>query len=387
MQGFPVSWCIMLRCNISRKYVSINSISQTIERALISAGLNPKAGPLKAVAATIEKALGAAGLSAGRGSPPGKPMGRTPMFRAPQPAPRAPSAAVDQAGDTAVAEGEFITRAYTNGAASRNYKLYVPSVYAGEPMPLIVMLHGCKQDPDDFASGTRMNEWAERKGFMVAYPAQTARENGANCWNWFEPAQQLRDGSEPSAIAGIVDDIAASHRIAADRVFVAGLSAGGAMAAIAAVSYPEMFAGVAVHSGMPIGAAHDVASAFAAMKGRASASGHGVRGAAVPTIVFHGDADSTVVRSNGDAVVQLALQAYQQADAALQKREQPGAAAGGKRSTTTVYHDAAGRSVVEDWVVHDGAHAWFGGDPQGSFTDAGGPDASAEIVRFFLQPR
>jgi poly(hydroxyalkanoate) depolymerase family esterase len=385
----------MLRCNISRKYVSINSISQTIERALISAGLNPKAGPLKAVTATIEKALGAAGLSAWRDHKPGnrpgnKPTARAPMFRAPQPAQRAPSAKADhaeQASDTAVAEGEFITRAYTNGAASRNYKLYVPSVYAGEPLPLIVMLHGCKQDPDDFAAGTRMNEWAERKGFLVAYPAQTARENGANCWNWFEPVQQMRDGSEPSAIAGIVDDIAASHRIAADRVFIAGLSAGGAMAAIAAASYPEIFAGVAVHSGMPIGAAHDVASAFASMKGRASASGNGIRGAAVPTIVFHGDADSTVVPANGDAVVQLALHAYQQADAVLQKREQPGAPAGGKRCTTTVYDDAAGRPVVEDWVVHDGAHAWFGGDPKGSFTDAGGPDASAEIVRFFLQPR
>ncbi len=371
--------------------MSINSISQTIERALVSAGLNPKAGPLKAVTTTIEKALGAAGLSAWRDSKPGKPIGRAPMFRAPQPAQRAPSPSADRAGDTAVdvaaGEGEFITRAYTNGAASRNYKLYVPSAYAGEPMPLIVMLHGCKQDPDDFAAGTRMNEWAERKGFLVAYPAQTARDNGANCWNWFEPGQQTRDGSEPSAIAGIVDDIAASHRIAADRVFVAGLSAGGAMAVIAAACYPEIFAGVAVHSGVPVGAAHDVASAFAAMKGRASASGHGIRGVAVPTIVFHGDADSTVVQANGDAVVQLALQAYQQADAALQKREQPGAAAGGKRFTTTVYDDAAGRPVVEDWVVHDGAHAWFGGDPKGSFTDIGGPDASAEIVRFFFQPR
>jgi poly(hydroxyalkanoate) depolymerase family esterase len=373
--------------------VSINSISQTIERALISAGLNPKAGPLKAVTATIEKALGAAGLSAWRDSKLGKPMGRAPMFRAPQPAQRAPFAKADQAGqaeqagDTAVAEGEFITRAYTNGASSRNYKLYVPSAYAGEPMPLIVMLHGCKQDPDDFAAGTRMNEWAERKGFLVAYPAQTARDNGANCWNWFEPVQQMRDGSEPSAIAGIVDDIAASHRVAADRVFIAGLSAGGAMAAIAAASYPEIFAGVAVHSGLAVGAAHDVASAFAAMKGRASASGNGIRGAAVPTIVFHGDADSTVVPSNGDAVVQLALQAYLQADADLKKREPTGAPTGAKRCTTTVYDDAAGRPVVEDWVVHDGAHAWFGGNPKGSFTDADGPDASAEIVRFFLQLR
>jgi poly(hydroxyalkanoate) depolymerase family esterase len=373
--------------------VSINSISQTIERALISAGLNPKAGPLKAVTATIEKALGAAGLSAWRDSKLGKPMGRAPMFRAPQPAQRAPFAKADQAGraeqadDTAVAEGEFITRAYTNGASSRNYKLYIPSAYTGEPLPLIVMLHGCTQDPDDFAAGTRMNEWAERKGFLVAYPAQTARDNGANCWNWFEPVQQMRDGSEPSAIAGIVDDIAASHRVAADRVFIAGLSAGGAMAAIAAASYPEIFAGVAVHSGLAVGAAHDVASAFAAMKGRASASGHGIRGAAVPTIVFHGDADSTVVQANGDAVVQLALQAYLQADADLQKREAANAPAGAKRCTTTVYDDATGRPVVEDWVVHDGAHAWFGGDPKGSFTDADGPDASAEIVRFFLQLR
>ncbi|HWH84001.1 MAG TPA: PHB depolymerase family esterase, partial [Burkholderiaceae bacterium] len=354
--------------------MDISSISQTIDRALVAAGLDTRSGPLKTVASTIEKALAAAGLTQ-RTAPRAARASATS---------RAATGAADT--DQAVVDvGQFITASHSNGHATRGYKLYVPAAYDGAPMPLIVMLHGCKQNPDDFAAGTRMNEWAEREGFLVAYPAQTARANGANCWNWFEHAQQQRDGDEPAIIAGIVGAIAESHAVDRSRVFVAGLSAGAAMAVILGATYPEVFAAVGAHSGLPIGAAHDVASAFAAMHGRAAAA-HGAVAdlPAVPTIVIHGDADSTVAASNGDAIVEQALRRFAHSHGVLRKRAQAPVEAAGRSVSKTDYVDAAGRARVEEWVVHGGAHTWFGGDPAGSYTDAAGPDASAQIVRFFL---
>ena len=248
------------------------------------------------------------------------------------------------------------------------------------------MLHGCKQNPDDFAAGTRMNQLAEREGFLVAYPWQTARENCANCWNWYESSQQSRSGGEPSLIAGIVGDIAQAYAVDTTRVFVAGLSAGAAMAVILGSTHPDVFAGVAAHSGLPVGAANSVLSAYTAMQGFACGPSSTLRMPAVPTIVIHGDADGTVASANGDAIVQQSVLAYQQSDVALEKRHRPVIAPGSKKSTTTEYVDSMGRSRIEEWVVHGGSHAWFGGSVDGSYTDVNGPDASEEIVRFFLGP-
>ena len=345
--------------------MSIDSISQTIDRALTAAGLNTRSGPIQAVTATIEKALAAAGIAQRRASP---------TTTTPRPIPTA-------------GVGQFLALSHADGKTKRSYKLYVPSAYAGKPMPLIVMLHGCKQNPDDFAAGTRMNEFAERDGFLVAYPAQTARENGANCWNWFEPSQQTRDGAEPSIIAGIVEAIGGSYEVDASRVFVAGLSAGAAMAVILGAAYPEVFAGVGAHSGLPLGAAHDVTTAFSAMAGRRAASTNGVRGVGVPTIVFHGDADSTVAASNGQAIVEQAIAAFARSETTLRKVSRDGPAPEGEGWSTANYVDAAGRHRVESWTVRGGAHTWFGGSPEGSYTDAHGPDASAEMVRFFLSAK
>lgn len=362
----------------SRDSVSINSISQSIDRALTAAGLNTKTGAPKAVTATIEKALALAGLTQLRSPIPGYPPA---AVRASRPmAPRAPVKTKPLAADV----GQFLSLSYSNGQSSRAYKLYIPSSHVGESAPLIVMLHGCKQNPDDFATGTRMNELAESEGFLVAYPAQTARENGANCWNWFESDQQSREGIEPSLIAGIVRDIRRSHAVDSSRVFVAGLSAGAAMAVILGRTYPEVFAGVAAHSGLPVGAAHDVMSAFAAMHGGSAASSTDIRRSSVPTIVFHGDADRTVALSNGATIVEQALLGYAESDTALRKSQRSPGAIDGRKFTTTDYADAGGRSRVEEWVVHGGSHAWFGGSANGSYTDPSGPDASAEIVRFFL---
>lgn len=360
--------------------MNVQSISQTIDSALTAAGLDPRAGALQAVTATIEKALASAGLAQLRRPSPGhSPTGFVRETVVPGDRAKKNFAATDV--------GQFLSLSYTNDLGRRAYKLYVPSSYDGGPAPLIVMLHGCKQDPDDFAAGTRMNALAESKGFLVAYPAQTRRENGANCWNWFDAHQQSREGIEPSLIAGIVREICTSHSVDSSRVFVAGLSAGAAMAVILSTTYPELFSGVAAHSGLPVGAAQDVTSAFAAMRGGVAASSAGVRRPAVPTIVFHGDADHTVALSNGSTIVGQALHAYAEADTTLRKSQRSPQVSDGTRFTTTDYLDADGKHRVEEWVVHGGSHAWFGGSPDGSYTDPSGPDASAEIVRFFLSQK
>jgi poly(hydroxyalkanoate) depolymerase family esterase len=346
--------------------MNVRSISQTIDSALTAAGLDPRADALQAVTATIEKALASAGLAQLRRPFPGN---------------------VAKNNFAATDVGQFLSLSYANRLGRRAYKLYVPSSYDGRPAPLIVMLHGCKQNPDDFAAGTRMNALAEHEGFLVAYPAQTTRANGANCWNWFDGHQQSREGIEPSLIAGIVGEIGKSHSVDSSRVFAAGLSAGAAMAVILGTAYPELFAGIAAHSGLPVGAAHDVTSAFAAMRGGVEASNADVRRPAVPTIVFHGDADRTVALSNGSTIVGQALQAYAEADTALRKSRRAPRAPDGTRVTTTDYLDGDGRHRVEQWVVHGGSHAWFGGSPDGSYTEPSGPDASAEIVRFFLSQK
>jgi poly(hydroxyalkanoate) depolymerase family esterase len=276
----------------------------------------------------------------------------------------------------------FETSDFANEAGSRRYKLYVPSCYRGEPLPLVVMLHGCTQSPDDFAAGTRMNECAEEQGFFVAYPAQPTSANPSRCWNWFESSEQRRDNGEPSLIAGITRQIARDFPVAAGRVYVAGLSAGGAAAAVMAATYPDLFAAVGVHSGLACGAAHDMATAFAAMRNGVGAAATSARGSktSVPTIVFHGDADKTVNPLNGDHVI---AQAKLGTD--LKTTIVRGRAAGGMSFVRTIESDGSGRSILEQWVLQGAGHAWSGGSPQGTYTEPRGPDASREMVRFFLQ--
>jgi poly(hydroxyalkanoate) depolymerase family esterase len=279
----------------------------------------------------------------------------------------------------------FLSRTVSITAGTRDYRLYLPSNLTAAPRPLVVMLHGCTQTPEDFAVGTGMNALAERHGFLVAYPEQSREANQTGCWNWFASEHQCRWTGEPAIIAAIVAAIADEQAVDRTRVFVAGMSAGGAMAAILAATHPDLFAGISIHSGLPFGAAHDMPSALAAMRGEPTNSltrpplVRATKGQP-RLIVFHGDADVTVSPANSDAIVEAARATLGRSSDEVVR----GAAAGGRSFTRTITHDANGRAVLEHWVVHGGGHAWAGGHAAGSFTDPAGPDASAEIIRFFL---
>lgn len=377
--------------------LDVNAIQATIERALASAGLNTTTGPMHEVTETIRRALGA-----GRAHPTGPSASdRESLIDV---AAREVPAAEDAGGallrEPAIREvqprhGSFEEHQFSNAAGSRAYKLYVPAGPTDAPRAMIVMLHGCTQSADDFAAGTQMNRLADQHGFLVVYPEQAAQANATKCWNWFKPQDQGRGAGEPSLIAGIVAEVARKQGADPGRIFVAGLSAGAAMAVVMGETYPELFAGVGAHSGLPYGSAHDIASALAAMKGgrsgmpglkhvpgAAATSGQQAR-RAVPVIVFHGDRDHTVQQSNGALIVQQACSALA-SDGSLSEASQSGVASGGRRFTRTVHADAQGHARVENWTLHGAGHAWSGGHASGSYTDASGPDASAEMLRFFL---
>ena len=284
------------------------------------------------------------------------------------------------------AGAKFLAGSFSSDAGTRGYRLYIPSTHDdGVAVPLVVMLHGCTQSPEDFAAGTRMNALAEAHGCLIVYPGQTSSANAQKCWNWFSPGDQRRDQGEPALIAGITRQVMRDHMVDPRRVYVAGLSAGGAAAAIMGVAYPDLYAAVGVHSGLACGSARDIPSAFAAMRQGAlaphAAAKAGDRGQRIiPTIVFHADRDTTVHPRNGDQVI-----AQSAAAGALRTEARRGQVPGGHAFTRTVHADAAGQPLLEQWVVHGGGHAWSGGSAAGSYTDPRGPDASREMIRFFLE--
>jgi poly(hydroxyalkanoate) depolymerase family esterase len=278
------------------------------------------------------------------------------------------------------ANGRFETRAFTNSAGSRTYKLFIPGGYHGQSVPLVVMLHGCSQTPDDFAAGTRMNVLAQEQTFLVAYPAQSQSANSQRCWNWFNAADQERGRGEPSLIAGITLEIMREMNADPQRIYIAGLSAGGAAAATMAAAYPELYAAVCVHSGLACGAASDMVSAFGAMQSGAPARRAKIHTPAMPTIVFHGDRDSTVHAVNGDYVM-----AHAKGAADWHANVTRGEASHGHQFTRTVLSSQDNVPVHEQWVFHGGGHAWSGGSASGSFTDPRGVDASREMLRFFAE--
>jgi poly(hydroxyalkanoate) depolymerase family esterase len=281
-----------------------------------------------------------------------------------------------------VAEGaQFLTRSFVGQAGSRPYKLYIPSGYRGQAVPLIVMLHGCTQSPDDFAAGTRMNEIAQTETCLVAYPEQTSTANHSKCWNWFNTGDQRRDLGEPSLIAGMTREVMRDYAVDPQRVYVAGLSAGGAAAGIMGAAYPDLYAAIGVHSGLACGAAYDLPSALAAMRegGSGRAREHGSTSVR-PAIVFHGDRDSTVNPRNGDEILAQLAQSMP-----LERRTEEGRAPGGHAYRRTCYVGSDGRAMFEHWIINGAGHAWSGGSAAGSFTDPRGPDATSEMLRFFME--
>src|SRR5437762_4809805 len=290
---------------------------------------------------------------------------------------RAPTSTAD-----IVPEGaKFIEGTYSNAAGSRAYRLFIPSRYKEEPIPLVVMLHGCTQSPEDFAAGTRMNFIAEELNCFVVYPAQPSQANQAKCWNWFRTADQQRGRGEPSLIAGITRQIMDDYLVDRKRVYVGGLSAGAAAAAIMGTTYDDLYAAIGIHSGLACGVATDLPSALVAM--RQGGSDHKVISGGrtpVPTIVFHGDRDTTVHPNNGDQILEQSVRTI-----STQKEVHRGQVPGGHAYTRTILSDASGRGILEHWNIHGAGHAWSGGSPAGSYTDPRGPNATREMLRFFLE--
>ena len=350
-------------------------MNPSFERLMAEASRLTQTGDLRAATAAIQAALGGAAVPA-----PAAPQKnescvidveareiKTNVDAPPRPPPPP---------RTEAPAGQFTAGSHTDSAGTREYKLFVPPGYTGQALPLVVMLHGCTQNPDDFAAGTGMNEAARERGVFVLYPAQAQTHNASRCWNWFKHNHQRRGRGEPAILAGMTRAVMKRYDIDPERVYVAGLSAGGAMAAILGDAYPELFAAVGVHSGLPTGSATDVKSAFAAMQGAAAVAVAATR-PRPPTIVFHGDRDTTVVPLNGERVV------AGNADAAAPEVERA-RSANGHDYTRSVYRDEAGRVRAEHWLVHGAGHAWSGGSARGSYTDANGPDATEAMLAFFL---
>ena len=387
-------------------------MNETFQKWMHTATQLTRKGRLKEATAAIQRAL--RGTPAANPPPVSMPGGLRPqasplvldgcVFEVHNEVPQPQSAKPTPTSNTGNGTEAFISGTHTHAGLTRRYKLYQPPNQGGKALPLIVMLHGCTQNPDDFATGTAMNTRACEQGFFVLYPEQPQEANPSRCWNWFKHNHQQRGRGEPALLASLTQAVMRQHDMDARRIYVAGLSAGGAMAAIVAQAYPELFAAVGVHSGLPNGSASNVAEALMVMQSgkiqfitpakaaRASAAPKAPLQPKIPipTIVFHGDQDQTVHPRNGEQVIAAALAGAAGADPRGNfppgsMRVEQGVSPQGRRYTRSTQHGDQGQTLTEHWLVHGAGHAWSGGHGQGSYTDATGPDATREMLRFFFE--
>lgn len=343
-------------------------MNQDFQQCMAEAARLTRAGDLAAATALLQRALRTPAPAAG-----GTVIDvecREVAGSAPLPCPLQPLAQRAPSSPPALHAGRC-----GSGTSARDYRLFTPpQAGMGAALPLVVMLHGCTQDAEDFARGTGMNDLACEQGFHVLYPEQSRQANPQGCWNWFKPSQQQRGRGEVATLAAMIREAMALRSIDRSRVYVAGLSAGGAMAAAFAAAYPDRVAAVGVHSGLPAGAARDLPSALGAMQGQ---PGSGAQVLRTPAIVFHGDADQTVHARNGDALFASVLP-----DVGTVQREQV-PAPHGRKATRHRRVAPDGRVLAEHWVLHGAGHAWSGGRAGARHTDPHGVSASAEMLRFF----
>lgn len=298
------------------------------------------------------------------------------------------------------APGSFDQFSYTNSADTRTYRVYVPTTYKGLPLPLVVELHGCGGDAVEEARWSRFNELAERESFLVAYPQQDPNANGSRCWNWFLPDHQSRGVGEPSIIAGITNAVMARWAVDPRRVFVGGISAGGAMSDIMAVTYPDLYAAGMVYAGCEykgttcLGA---VAALPAEASGQMAYQAMGPRARVVPMIVIQGDADVVVPFPNAELIVQQFLASDDWSDdgqnnssiSRTRSSTRAGAKPGGRTFDIDYYTDATSCLLAERWLIHGTGHAWSNAVSNGSprdmlLTDPLGPDVTTPSYQFFL---
>ncbi|NWK95526.1 esterase [Sphingobium lactosutens] len=279
------------------------------------------------------------------------------------------------------APGTFLDEEFNCRQGALSYRFYTPRGSARRRMPLIVMLHGCSQTATDFAAGTDMNRLADELGVLILYPQQSTAANFGRCWNWHDPANQERGRGEPAIIAALTRHAIALGRANPARVYIAGISAGGAAAAIIGAAYPDLYVAVGVHSGVPRGNVRSLSGAIAAMRGRNGPGPTGKLPRQLPTIVFHGDNDRVVHPSNATGFL---TNLERSTAGPLLSRTQSGLSQGGRHYTRRIYRNPAGETLLEDWTIHGGGHRWSGGSAAGSHADPAGPDASREMLRFFL---
>lgn len=349
----------------------------TIHASMAEALRLTRSGHLLQATATLRSAL--------QGTAPTKDVRSDPTDLKPAPSRPLPkltaSTGAGAIGRT-TAGSTFEECTFQGDARALRYRLYVPADVTGG-MPLIVMLHGCTQSPEDFARGTAMNRLADEFGFLVAYPQQTRAANTHKCWNWFKPGDQQRDRGEPALLAGVTRQVVRAYDVDPTRVYIAGLSAGGAAAAIMAAEYPDLYAAVGIHSGLACGAAKDLPTALAAMKrGGGAASAKRTHRGFVPSIIFHGERDTTVHEVNSHEIAAAAARAR---GVSLDVRIEEGRSGTGRRYRRELSCDRDGTVFIERWAIEGAGHAWSGGDASGSYTDPEGPQASREMVRFFLE--